>query len=375
MTPPTRTRLPGVDLARGLAVLGMFVAHLGDEGPDGGPDPAWFAVFDGRSAALFAFLAGVSIGLMSGGGRQPDPATVRRTRVVVAVRAAVLFPLGLALVLLQTPVLVILPAYAAMFLLMLPVVGWRPVPLVTAASVVVVVVPTLVALATTPLGGAEQSLLGRLTGLDEPPEIPGDVLATGPYPALLWVAYLMVGLAVARWDLANARTQRALVFVGLGLTILTWRVARFGEAAVGPDPSALEVRLLRADPHDYSTPEVLGNLGTALGVLGACLLVTTLGNAAGRAVTALTAPVRAVGAMSLSVYSIHIVAIAVLGNDVVWYPESNAVLVWFIVAALAGAWAWRATLGQGPLERAMRGVSEATAGPKEAAVDERRLHG
>ena len=57
------SRVVAVDVARGLAVLGMFAAHMWprvelDE-----------RVFDGRSAILFATLAGISLGLSSGGAR------------------------------------------------------------------------------------------------------------------------------------------------------------------------------------------------------------------------------------------------------------------------------------------------------------------
>jgi len=60
-------RITGVDVARGLAVLGMLTAHVGP----GGPDDPWpwslAQVVDGRSAALFVLLSGVSVALISGG--------------------------------------------------------------------------------------------------------------------------------------------------------------------------------------------------------------------------------------------------------------------------------------------------------------------
>lgn len=356
-------RVHGVDLARGLAVLGMFVAHVSLTDAAGDRVPAWFVVFDGRSSALFAFLAGVSIGLMSGGVGPPGAGTVRRARVVVAVRAVVLFPLGYLLVVLGTPVLIILPAYAAMFLLMLPVIGWRPGRLLALAAVVLLVMPTVLALAATPLGGAPQSALARLTGLPDPVEIPGDVLLTGAYPALLWVAYLLVGLAATRADLTARRTQAWLVGAGAAVAVVGYQASDLGLAAAGPDASALLTRLLRAEPHDYSTPEMVGNLGVAMLVLGACLALTDASTTAGRAAVTLTAPVRAVGAMALSVYSAQIVAIFLLGDDVVWEPVSNAVLGWFVLVALLGAWAWRRWVGRGPLEELLRAASRAVLGP------------
>lgn len=341
----------------------MFVAHLSLTDAAGDRVPPWFVVFDGRSSALFAFLAGVSIGLMSGGAGGPAPATVARTRVVVVVRAAVLLPLGYLLVALGTPVLVILPAYAAMFLLMLPMIGWRPRSLVALAAAILLVMPTVRAVLTVPATLGARSPLGRLAGVADPAELPGDVLLTGHYPALLWMAYLLVGLAATRSDLRARRTQGVLVGGGAALAVVSYQASALGLGALGAGAGPLARALLSAEPHDYSTPEMAGNLGVAMAVLGVCVAATDGTTALGRATTAVTTPVRAVGAMALTVYSVHIVAIFVLGDDVVWEPTSNAVLGWFVLVALTGAWAWQRWVGRGPLEELLRAAGRAVAGP------------
>ena len=72
-------RIVGIDVARGLAVLGMMTAHVGPDDPYGFSELA-----DGRPASLFVVLAGLSLGLLSGGavtgdrdparpGARPDP--------------------------------------------------------------------------------------------------------------------------------------------------------------------------------------------------------------------------------------------------------------------------------------------------------------
>src|SRR4051794_501567 len=57
------TRVVGVDLARALAVLGMFASHVGPD-PDAGGVNTILQAASGRASALFAFLAGVSLVLM-----------------------------------------------------------------------------------------------------------------------------------------------------------------------------------------------------------------------------------------------------------------------------------------------------------------------
>ena len=87
-------RIGGLDVARGLAVLGMFGAHL-DIGGELTTDPSsWAALVDGRSSILFATLAGVSIALLSGRTRPAEDVDLVRARLRIAVRAAWIFVLG-----------------------------------------------------------------------------------------------------------------------------------------------------------------------------------------------------------------------------------------------------------------------------------------
>ncbi|BDZ43068.1 hypothetical protein GCM10025865_23670 [Paraoerskovia sediminicola] len=58
-------RLVGLDVARGLAVLGMFAAHVGVV--EGARGAGWLTIADGRSSILFAVVAGISIALVTGG--------------------------------------------------------------------------------------------------------------------------------------------------------------------------------------------------------------------------------------------------------------------------------------------------------------------
>ena len=61
-------RIVGVDIARGLAVLGMFGAHVGVQRSFDWLEPStWSDVINGRSSILFAVLAGVSIAIISSG--------------------------------------------------------------------------------------------------------------------------------------------------------------------------------------------------------------------------------------------------------------------------------------------------------------------
>src|SRR5215203_6146899 len=112
-------RIGGVDLARGVAVLGMMTAHVGVAGPDLWSTDGWLGVADGRSAALFGVLAGLSIALLSGGTRPVAGTALGRARVRIAVRGVLLLLLGTFLAALGAPIAIILQSYGLLFALAL----------------------------------------------------------------------------------------------------------------------------------------------------------------------------------------------------------------------------------------------------------------
>src|SRR3954447_9264674 len=112
--PTLASRIDGVDIARGIAVLGMFVAHVL---PDGETEN----LADGRSSVLFATLAGVSLGLITGGAEPPPRGARSIPRRSVALRGLALIVLGLLLWTLDSGIAIILDYYGVFFLVLLPV--------------------------------------------------------------------------------------------------------------------------------------------------------------------------------------------------------------------------------------------------------------
>ena len=326
-------RLVGIDAARGLAVLGMFAAHVGFAGS---PGSAWLVAAQGRSAAVFALLAGVSMALMSGGQEPVTGEHARLARLRIALRAGAVGALGYFLVGGGTPIAVILPSYAVMFLLTVPLLLLRPLILVLAAGAFAVAGPALVAAA----GGRAPGL-----GVD-----PLGLLLTGYYPAAVWMTYVLTGLAVGRVALREPGTQTRLVVGGGALAIAGYGLGGLLTRLAPPDLA----ERFSTEPHSGTTPEVLGNLGVALAVVG--LLLAVAETRIGRIVLA---PVAATGALALTVYTGQIVAIAVLGPAVVFEQTDNGTLIAFTVVTVAACTVWFRTLGRGPLERGLRALSAA----------------
>lgn len=333
-------RLRGVDLARGLAVLGMLAAHLLDipEGEWSRPE-TWGDIVNGRSSILFATLAGVSIGLVSGG---PEPLAtgprLRRVRWAIGIRAALLWLIGMLLIATGVPVYVILPAYAVLFLLALPLLRWRARRLWTLAAGLAFVMPWL------------QPAFAALPVWD------GDVgeeisLAVGwHYPVTVWVAFLVAGLALARSDLTAARTQLRTLGAGAVLAAVGYGVAATTSDLGEPYLAAV----LTARPHSSGLGEVIGSGGFALAVIAGCQLLCR-----SAAASAVALPLRAVGSMPLTAYAGQIIVWALVAaialGDVADLGGMRDLQPFgaFALGTVAFCTAWAVLLGRGPLETAL----------------------
>ncbi len=316
-----------MDVARGLAVLGMLTAHVGP----GGPQDPWpwslAQVVDGRSAALFVLLSGVSVALISGGDR--PVAGVRRVqaRTRLLVRAFLVLGIGVLAELLGTPVVVILPTYAVLFAAAVPLLGTPPRRLLVGAAAVAALGPVL-HLALAPV--AARLPARELT----------ELLVGEYYPAVVWFAYVLVGLAVGRSDLRSRTVRLRLLGAGAALAVAGHGASALLTRVVEPG-TALHA-LVTTEPHSSAPLEVVANTGVGLAVLALSLLVA---DAAPR----LVAPVAATGALALTAYTAQLVGIALLGPTVVWDPD---VAVWLVFCGLTlvACWLWRSTVGRGPLE-------------------------
>ncbi|WP_425841317.1 heparan-alpha-glucosaminide N-acetyltransferase domain-containing protein [Microbacterium sp. PA5] len=330
----TGSRLAGVDLARGLAVLGMLTAHLlAIEAFDPSAPATWVDIVNGRSSILFAVLAGVSLALVSGGAAPVAGDRLRLVRARTAVRAVVLWTIGILLILTGVPVYVILPAYAVLFLLALPFLRLRAPALWLLAAALALTMPLL--------QPALNEIVAR-AGSDV------ELMLGWHYPFTLWLAFVLAGLAAGRSDLRRLRTQLALVAVGVAAAVVGYGAVALWPVADGPAWVG-EVWTDRA--HSGGLPEVLGSGGVALAVLGASLLVCRT------PLAWVLIPLRAVGSMPLTAYvgqllAWAVIAAVVLGDtgDLGGFRALDP-LGPFIVTTLVACTAWALLFGRGPLER------------------------
>ncbi|MFF3512434.1 DUF418 domain-containing protein [Streptomyces sp. NPDC002573] len=362
---PSTGRLVGVDLARGLAVFGMFAAHVGPDPAKGGVTGFLMELAHGRSSALFALLAGFAVVLITG-RRAPKTGQAGRQAVAkVIIRAVILLAVGSALTMWGAPVDVILAFYGLYFLLVLPLYRLSAGPLAALAVGTALVFPQL-DYVLTPLVSTGPSAAGRPDGLVS-------LLVTGSYPALTWLPFVLAGMAVARLDLTSAVVRSRIALTGAGLAVVgyggSWLALHLvpgaleaigasgaGDAAgsawwsdvAGYPAGTTPAWLLAASPHSETTLSILANAGVAIAVLALCLSAVD----AFPRLRRLARPVIAVGTMSMTAYVAHIIAIQALGIDELPGPALH-VLLGFIVAVAAFATLWSRSFQRGPLEWVM----------------------
>ncbi len=374
-------RLVGLDVARCLALLGMVTTHVIAPRDADGTLSFGQALAGGRSAALFAVLAGVSLALMTG-RREPVHGRERAARSLgIVVRALLIAGLGLFLGGLGSGLAIILTYYGLLFLLGLPFAGLRAPALLTLGLAWAVVGPVVsqVVRPHLPDRGFASPYFDQL---DQPGQLLSELLFTGYYPVVPWLAYLLVGMAVGRMDLSRRRVQAWLAGGGAALAVAATLVSN----ALTSRPSVIEPLLTTNDawpaatgpellnqisggmygntptggawewllvvaPHSTTPFDLAQTIGSALAVIGLCLLVVGALDTSGVRTMAI---VFGAGTMTLSLYTLHVVMrteyvlpeetpssypfhlIALLGIGALYvYGGRRGPLEW-LVAALSG---------------------------------------
>lgn len=373
-------RIVGVDAARTLALLGMIVTHLlalNDRGGQGYLESGWFQLAAGRSSALFAVLAGVAIALISTPGR----GSLHQQRLALTVRALLVALVGLFLGTLDSGLAIILVNYGLLFLLALPVLAWKVRRLALLALAWGLLTPAISQVLRPHLPENSYQVPG-IASLADPWQVVSELLVTGYYPVLTWGTYLFAGMAIGRLNLGSGRYDTRLLVGGLIGSVFALGVSRWltGLPAVqdalvasydrwqpvqnwsdlqqvlpggtyGTTPTGSWWWLGVWTPHSASIVDLAHTTGSAIALLGACLLLVRIGGSAMRRWWRI---LFGAGGMTLTLYTLHAVVLS-MPDD---WPGTHSLPTHLIgVLAIGALFAWRGW--KGPLEAGVSQTSKA----------------
>ncbi|MFF7489469.1 DUF418 domain-containing protein [Streptomyces luteogriseus] len=378
-------RLVGVDLARALAVFGMYIVHIGPPLSATHGVASWIRYMaDGHSSVLFATLAGFSLMLIAGRREPKTGLAGRQAKARIAIRAVILLALGTALAV-EYGGVIILGFYGVYFLLALPLVRLRARTLAIIAAGFALVTPQLAFVLTSWLTPSVQETINTYDPLRRLSEVGAlDLLLTGFYPALTWMSFVIAGMALGRLDLSSGTVQRRLAAFGAALTAVAYgmslllagpgalrSLAEDGPSSSGSGSMPLDgssmpsdggsfpdmpaSMLLTAGPHSGTTFDVMGSVGVAiLVIVGATVAMERLPR-----LRRLAEPVIAVGTMSLTAYVGHFLAQSALtapggpSTQQSWTP-----LLMYVLGATLFAAVWSRFFRRGPLEYVLNAATK-----------------
>ncbi|MGI9645577.1 MAG: DUF418 domain-containing protein [Ilumatobacteraceae bacterium] len=347
----SRRRLPGPDVVRAVALIGVVVMNYhgylilrgGSRSTDtvvGRLFDPWTGPLATRFAATFVLVAGVGVTLMTRRALG-DPARVRELRWTLVRRGLLLYLGGLFLEEIWPGT--IIPFYGGMFVI--------AAALFTLRSRWLLAVGVVAALAgwairTWRFWRAEDGdSMAWLTS-------PGgsargyvfDLFVNGTHPLLPWLAFMCAGMLLGRI-----------------LTVAWWRPATLGAGFALYSVSTMmaatattefQLTVLSTDPYDRGLVYLANALGTAL------IAYAVIDWLAEWFTTALD-PLRRAGQMTLTLYIAHVLVFNFVVDWMGWIEPGGldialAFALAFWVAGIATATWWSRHLGRGPAERVYR---------------------
>lgn len=354
-------RIFGLDIARALAIFGMITVNFRAKLTDA-EEPEWLhrivEQVDGRAAALFVFLAGIGVALLTRRSRESgDRAAIRSDRWLLWRRALFLFVVGLAFrTIWNFDILHFYGVYlfAIAFLIAVPS-RW----LIATALALIFVFPILFYVVPSQLG---ISFWGTNHGY-YPGDLATDIFFQGYHPFAPWFAFMLFGYVVGRLDLGDGARRRRLMIAGLLMALIAEGLAQallgMGGLKLGFGLAARDLVEAAADSFgtDAYPPMplyVLAGTGWALAIS-----MLALGIGARWGTRSWLKPLIHAGQLALTIYVMH-------GTIGAWAPawagysppqSLTWVLVYCVVfyaAAVLFATLWRRLFARGPLETVMR---------------------
>jgi len=373
-------RVVGVDVARCLALLGMMATHI-LPGVVDGEVPIAQQLAGGRASALFAVLAGTSLVLVAGRRSPVRGAAWQGMLAGTAARAVCIGFLGLLLGEAESGIAVILVYYAALFVVAVPFLALSTRALVAVTVAWAVLGPAVSFVLRDRLPETSYAV-PSFDSLAATVVLARDLVITGYYPVITWVPFVLAGMVVGRLELRSWRAAAGLAGFGCWAVVVSWLFsdALLGRAGVQPElvrtftgagwrgdlsttlahglfgvvPTGSPWWLAVRAPHSGTTFDLLMTTGSACLVLAGGLVL-------GRSLPRLCPVVFGAGAMTLTLYSLHVL----LRSEGLWDGDDLATFLGQAAVVLVIGAVFRGGGHRGPMELL---VGEASTGVRRAVT-------
>lgn len=327
---PGRYLVP--DVARGVAIMAMLVAHAG---PVMTEQPAATLFVQGQlndlASPLFALTMGAAAAIVLA---KAGPAASARRRVIVQnlIRGAILVLLGLLLSTWGSWIAVVLSFLGIVLALGTPLVLLRSRALIAVTAAVLVV--------GAPLNQLMLAAAGPLITAGE--RTPASFLLewfflSPHYRVTNLLPWFLVGALLFRIGFGG----RTAGWILLAVAVPAWLARPLWNGATGAEFSP-----------SGSYLDTLHDAGLVLGVLGVLMLLASLrGRRSAAVVRAVFLPLQAIGSVSLSLYVFQVALVGWMSANGITYGRTDPVawLVLVLGVPLLGILWWR-FVGKGPIE-------------------------
>ncbi|WP_104164406.1 acyltransferase family protein [Cryobacterium sp. N22] len=320
------------DVARGVAIMAMLIAHAGPIMVD---QPAATAFLQGQlndvASPLFATTMGAAAAIVLAKAG-PSPANVRTVILQNVIRGAILVLLGL--------LLATWGSWIAIVLSFLGIVLAIGTPLVLLGTRTLIAVLAAVLVFGAPLNNLMLAATGPLITVGErtPASFLLEWLFLSPhYRVTNLLPWFLFGALLFRIRFGGRRAGWIL----LAIAVPAWWLGPLWRGATGEEFSP-----------SGSYLDTLHDAGLVLGVLGVIILLASLrGRRTAAVVRAVFLPFEAIGSISLSLYVFQVAVVAWMSDNGISFGTTDPV-AWIVLVLgvpLVGILWWR-FVGKGPIE-------------------------
>ncbi|MGV0439723.1 heparan-alpha-glucosaminide N-acetyltransferase domain-containing protein [Corynebacterium mastitidis] len=322
-------RLLGLDMARGIAIIGMVMAHTLEV-----PEKisltdihSWEAISVGRPAIMFALISGISVSIATRKYDQKDLNGKNEIKLSLVYRGIFIFSLGLFLEILGSGLSIILSMYGALYLLAICLIGVKSRDIAIYSIITAVFGPVFFAIILHLSPGAEGEGIA--------------FLFQGTYSFIVWSSLMMLGMLIGRIDLHSSRNLVTLFIFGFTISVIGYTIGtiydsreylqiksgeKFGfkgkgaefygkDSEIGSDIIGnIQHAFLSARPHSGSTMEIIGSGGFAICIVSACILICFYSRK-------FFIPLATIGMMPLTSYFIHVTTFTIYQGKGGWSPS------------------------------------------------------